>query len=256
MSATISDLAFKRERILVFFAITTLTSLAWWYMFHLDGKMRGMELGMHDPPSRSLAGFFLTFAMWAVMMVAMMLPSALQMIDTFAGLLKRRDNKDASHASLLFVTAYIVCWSFYSAVATSLQWWLQDSSLVSPMLVSAHPVLSATLLIAAGLYQLTPLKHACLSTCRSPMAFLVANWRNGKSGAIYMGMKHGTYCIGCCWSLMLLLFVGGVMSLVWIALLAAYVLVEKTMRDSGWFSKVAGVGAILWGISILAGNAV
>ena len=124
------------------------------------------------------------------------------------------------------------------------------------MLASASPILGGALLIAAGIYQFTPLKDACLSHCRTPMGFLIAEWRDGPRGALMMGMRHGLYCVGCCWLLMALLFVGGVMNLIWVAVITAYILIEKVAPARIWLSRIGGVAVLLWGLWLVAGAVV
>jgi len=141
--------------------------------------------------------------------------------------------------SYLFAAGYLLVWVEFSVLATALQWLLSRVGLLSPMMETTAPALGAALLLAAGIYQLTPLKRSCLAHCRSSAAFISENWIDGASGALRMGMRHGVYCLGCCWALMLLLFFGGVMSLAWIALLAIAVLVEKVLP----FGHVARMGA-------------
>jgi predicted metal-binding membrane protein len=175
-------------------------------------------------------GYWLTMLMmWWVMMVAMMLPSAAPMILLFEQMHRRADNEGTAAVRTAWLAAGYCCsWLLFSVAAVSLQYVLERSGLVHGMLMwSLDPYLSAALLAAAGLYQLTPLKHACLSHCRSPFSFLLGHWRSGPSGAFRMGLVHGAYCVGCCWFLMALLFVGGIMNLIWIGGLALFVLAEK-----------------------------
>lgn len=162
--------------------------------------------------------------MWAVMMAAMMLPSALPMVRAFADLSARGGEPGRSRA---FVVAYLLVWAAFSAAATGAQWLLQVAGWVSPMIVSTSAWLSAVLLLIAGVYQFSPLKRLCLSRCRTPLGFLLGEWRPGKAGAFAMGWRHGVWCLGCCWALMALLFVGGAMNLAWVAALTVAVAIEK-----------------------------
>jgi predicted metal-binding membrane protein len=187
--------------------------------------------------------------MWTVMMAAMMLPSATPMVLFFAALNRKRGE---GARSLYFVAAYLALWTAFSAAATTAQWALQSFGLVSPMIVSTSAVLSGALLVIAGLFQFTPLKHACLRACRSPLGFLMSDWNDGLLGAWRMGIRHGLYCLGCCWALMALLFVGGVMNILWIAALAALVAVEKLAPRGEQVARVLGCFIIGAGILRLA----
>jgi predicted metal-binding membrane protein len=190
----------------------------------------------------------LIFAMWWVMMVAMMLPSAAPMLLLFA----RVNRKDKSAGAPLVPTAlfaggYLLGWAGFCAVAAALQWGLESARLLSPMLVTTNRWLGAGILIAAGLSQFTPLKAMCLRHCRTPLGFLLGNWRSGRLGALRMGLEHGAFCLGCCWFLMALLFFGGVMNLYWIAGLAVFVLLEKTVPLGHWLGRLVGAVLVAWG---------
>lgn len=192
------------------------------------------------------------FVMWTVMMVAMMLPTAAPMTRAFAKLQHRPGEKAEGVwlTVLTFAGGYVAAWAAFSAVATGLQAVAVDLALLSPtaMKLISGPVAGAVL-IAAGIYQWLPLKHACLKRCRSPIGFLMTEWRDGPGGAFVMGWRHGLFCIGCCAALMALLFVAGVMNVVWIVGLAVYVLIEKTVPYGALLSRIAGValaGAGVW----------
>src|SRR5258706_3994937 len=192
------------------------------------------------------AGF--AFVMWTVMMVAMMLPSAAPVVLLFAAL-ERRQGRLGRTA--VFVAGYLVLWSAFSAGAAALQWALQLLAVTN----AAGPALGlfgAALVGAAGLYQLTPLKRACLAYCRSPIDALAGHWRPGRGGAFVMGAHHGLYCLGCCWLLMALLFVAGVMNLLWVALIALFVLAEKTLPRGELLGHVTGVALVAAGIGLIA----
>jgi len=196
----------------------------------------------------SVREFLLTFAMWAVMMVAMMVPPAAPMILLFGTVHRRR--REAGHAAVpttVFLLGYLAVWAAFSLLAVLAQWALHAAALISPMLVSTSPVLGAALLIGAGIYQWTPLKHACLAKCRSPLGFLLTEWRDGARGAFVMGVRHGAYCTGCCWALMALLFVGGVMNLLWVAAIAGFVLAEKVAPAGRAVGRIAGLVLVAWG---------
>jgi predicted metal-binding membrane protein len=152
---------------------------------------------------------------------------------------------------LVFAGGYVAVWTAFSIVATALQFALEKSTLLSPMMESASAALSGALLAAAGIYQWMPVKQACLARCRSPLEFMLMQWRPGTRGAFVMGVRHGIYCVGCCWALMLLLFVGGVMNMAWIAVLAAFIFLEKILPHGRWTGRIAGVILIAWGAAVL-----
>ena len=191
-------------------------------------------------------------AMWAVMMTAMMLPSAAPLLLIYLRMARNADARGVPLAPTgILALGYILAWCGFSVVAAVMQWALEEARLLSPMLQAANVWLGAGILIAAGAWQLTPIKAVCLRHCRSPIGFLTSHWRAGHWGAFRMGLSHGAYCLGCCWFLMALLFFGGVMNLYWIAGLAIYVLVEKTMPFGHWIGWVAGTGLIVWGLALL-----
>lgn len=196
----------------------------------------------------------LLFTMWAIMMVAMMLPSATPMIALFAGVSRGRRQRGQDWVpTTIFVAGYLLLWTAFAAVAALAQWGLHGAALLSPMMRATSPLLGGGLLVAAGVYQLTPLKRACLSHCRSPLGFLSAHWGEGVRGALRLGLRHGLYCIGCCAVLMTLLFVLGVMNLLWIAAITVFVLAEKVLPRGEWIGRAAGVLLMVWGIRVLAG---
>jgi predicted metal-binding membrane protein len=184
-------------------------------------------------------------AMWAVMMAAMMLPSALPMIRTFGNLSLRRGAPDHARA---FVGGYLLVWTVFSAAATGAQWLLQAAGWTNPMIVSTSAPLTAALLLVAGLYQFSPLKRLCLRGCRTPLAFVLGAWRPGARGAWAMGWQHGWLCVGCCWALMALLFVGGAMNLAWVAALSVAVAIEKMVPGGERIASVLGALLIVMGL--------
>lgn len=196
--------------------------------------------------------FLLMLVMWFVMMVAMMLPSAAPMILLFSAISKKNYENDGTIVpTSIFIMGYVVAWGGFSVVATFLQWRLEELALLTPMMKSASLPLGSALLFAAGVYQLTPLKHTCLQHCRSPIDYFGHRWRSGKIGALIMGLKHGLFCLGCCWVLMLLLFYGGIMNLMWIIGLAFFVLLEKVTPVGHWIGRFSGITLIIWATSIL-----
>ena len=206
------------------------------------------EMGMTMDMSWDAADVFFTFAMWAVMMVGMMAGSAAPVLLLFAAAHARRAERGGQLAVLMFGLGYITVWVGFSACAAFAQWVLHETALLSPAMKASSPYLAGTILIVAGTYQLTPWKGACLTHCRSPLGFLMTNWRDGQLGALRMGIRHGAYCLGCCWALMCVLFVVGVMNLIWVAALTALVLLEKIGPGGAIVARAAGVAMVLAGI--------
>jgi len=212
-----------------------------------------MDMDMMPDPSWDAGYMVLMFFMWWVMMVAMMLPSATPMILLSAALNRKSTPDRPPYGSAASFTAgYLIAWALFSAVAVAAQWALLEERAISGMLRSTSPYLSAGLLILAGAWQFTPWKRACLRHCRGPVEFLTVHRRPGNAGAALMGAHHGIYCLGCCWFLMVLLFVGGVMNLLWIAGLAFYVWMEKFLPRGDRVSPIAGVLLLAWGVAVLA----
>lgn len=261
-----------RRRALPLLGSLALCALAWFYLFVEASRMSGMQGATMDGMTGmdgmgglgapwTLGEWAYLCVMWSVMMVAMMLPSALPTILLVAGVDHNRRARSAAAPSTraaagitpLFVTGYLLAWTGYSVVAATAQWILHGTLLVSDAMVSASPVFSGGLLLAAGVFQFTPLKDRCISHCRSPLSFLMGHWREGRGGALTMGLHHGSYCVGCCWALMALLFVLGVMNLMWVTALAVIVLVEKTLPAHRWVSGAIGAALIGWGLVTLLG---
>ncbi len=253
---TVIESLARRDRTIVLAALGLLLVLAWAYtvVMALDGSEAEQHgrivLAAWKPWTATEAAFMLL--MWIVMMVAMMVPSSAPMLFAFARISRARGRGPSPiSASGAFLSGYLALWSAFSILATALQWLLHAAALLSPAMASASSAFSAALLITAGIYQFTPIKDACLSKCRMPIGFLLTEWRDGSRGAFVMGLRHGLYCVGCCWLVMALLFVGGVMNLLWIALLALVVLGEKALPFGQWTSRALGVAVIVWGTSLL-----
>ena len=221
-------LRYDRATLLVLVVLTPVISWAWIVVMARDmyGPMTGASAWMMtthwDAPH-----LLLLWAMWSVMMTAMMLPSAAPLILLYGAAARRSPQRTARRHTYALAAGYLAAWTTFSVAATALQRALASLLLVSPMMEAGSSRVTATLLVVAGVYQWTPLKHACLRTCQSPLGFLMTRWRAGWSGAFRMGLEHGSYCIGCCWALMLLLFAGGVMNVVVIVGLTAWVAFEK-----------------------------
>jgi predicted metal-binding membrane protein len=242
----------RRDRAVAAAALAAVAVLAWVWLLRMD---HSMAPGMAMPAGRafSLRDILFLFVMWAVMMTAMMLPSATPMILLIAGIERqRRERGHPAVSTTLFAAGYLLVWTGFSLAAALAQWALHNAALLSSSMASASPVLGGFLLVGAGVYQWLPLKSACLGHCRSPLHFLSGHWREGRGGALAMGARHGLYCLGCCWALMGLLFVAGVMNLLWVAAIAALVLVEKVTAAGPWVGRVAGLAMIGAGVWMLA----
>jgi predicted metal-binding membrane protein len=240
---TATEALLRRDRLIVGAGLIVICLLCWLYIIFGAGtgmSTAAMTTWQFPPPahvSSSVApwdsSYWIVMAlMWWVMMIAMMVPSAAPMILLYAQVYRHNQKQGQQDQSIVptaaFAGGYLIAWLVFSLVAVSLQWALEQAGLVHAMLMwSTNRVLSGSFLIAAGIYQLSPLKSVCLNHCRSPAMFLTRTWRKTHLGAFRMGLEHGLYCVGCCWFLMALLFVGGIMNLVWIAGLAVFVLVEK-----------------------------
>ena len=248
----------RRERLIVGGCLTAIVSLSWLYLLHLKSSMgmSGMNMpGMVMLDTQRWTGIDVLFllVMWAVMMVAMMVPSATPMIFAFLTVNRTRSVTNRQLVPIgIFVLGYLSVWTAYSAVATLAEWGLHQSALLSTSMASTSGALNGGVLIAAGVFQWTPLKRACLKGCRSPLSFLMSEWREGAAGAFVMGLRHGAYCLGCCWVLMALLFVAGVMNLFWVAVIALLVMAEKLLPKGEVLGKFAGAGLVAAGIVHIA----
>jgi len=265
----------RRDRLIVLAALAALAALAWAWLLGMgaapspdpaagdamDG-MPGMaghggmeELGP-SVAAWSAADFAAMAAMWSVMMVGMMIPAAAPMILIYARVGRKAEGGGTPFAPAgWFAAGYLLAWGGFALAATMLQWLLEQALLLAPMTASAGPRLGGLLLMVAGLYQWTPLKDSCLAQCQSPFLFIQRHggFRGDRSGALRLGLRHGAFCIGCCWALMLLLFVGGVMNLLWIAGIAAFVLTEKLLPLGRILSRLAGAAMAAAGIGLAAG---
>lgn len=272
MSDPALDRVLRRDRAIVLSAIAVIAGVAWAYVVWLAANMN-MEMrpiassatdmridmgmgGMLAPAFRpwTKADFAFMFVMWSTMMAGMMLPSVTPMVLLYAN----AGRKTADHGSPLaatgwFVVGYLVVWVGFSIAATVAQWQLSRLALLTQTMASADDLFGGTVLVAAGLYQFSPLKYACLAHCQSPLGFLIS--RGGFSasrwGSLKLGLDHGIVCVGCCWALMALLFVGGIMNLLWIAGLAIFVLIEKLVPSGRLASRVAGAAMTAAGLLLL-----
>jgi predicted metal-binding membrane protein len=238
---------FRGDRIALASCIVVITALAWAYLVYLRreaGMVMDMPWGARD--------LLFTFVMWSVMMVGMMGPTAAPVLFLFAGTRSGNAERGVSPGAIFFGLGYIAVWVGFSVFAALAQWGLHEAAQLSPMMAASSSRLAGASLIGAGLFQLTPLKRACLSHCQSPLGFLMSHWREGSSGAFQMGLHHGIYCFGCCWAVMLLLFVVGVMNLAWVAAIAAFILLEKIGPSGALVSRIGGALMIAIGVAFVA----
>ena len=227
------------ERWTLIGAVTAVTASGWGWMLYMEWMMRDMMRGGSSiawmPPPAGVGGwsgydFWMLFAMWAIMMVAMMTPSAVPMLRMYRVVQRNRSRQTLKIVPwMIFLVGYLASWTAFSAVISVVQWPLHEWGLLDPMMDSRSQLFSGILLIVAGLYQWTPWKDACLTLCRTPMQFLLARWKDGQAGALQMSFEHGLYCIGCCWALMLVLFAVGMMNMLWVAAITLFVIVEKAL---------------------------
>ena len=250
----------RREGLLLSASLCGIALLAWAYTIYEAHRMNAtgvcecMRMKMSGPelsswPTTTLLPLFL---MWAVMMIAMMLPSALPMILTFAAVAHNRQRLGRPFVpTSIFILGYIAVWSGFSLLAAVGQWVLHRHALLSASMASTSAWLGGTLLLGAGIFQFTPLKQACLTHCRGPLEFIMTRWREGHSGAFRMGLEHGVFCTGCCWALMALLFVAGVMNILWIAALTLLVCMEKMLPPRTQVSMATGLLLAAWGVFVI-----
>jgi predicted metal-binding membrane protein len=258
MTAELLTGVLRRDRAVVLACLAAVIAAAWAYLwFGVGLGMPAMEMGgrmMAMPPAWTPGYAALIFLMWAAMMAAMMLPTPAPTVLLVASLARRRSDAAGftPATALVFASGYLLVWFGISLVATSLQWALYRAGMLR--MAIANAAVAGVVMIAAGLWQWKPLKDTCLRHCRSPVGFLVGHWRPGIGGAAAIGMRHGLYCLGCCWMLMALLFVAGLMNFAWIAAIALFVLLEKTTPWGGRTPRVTGALLALWGVVVLVRN--
>jgi predicted metal-binding membrane protein len=240
----------RRDRAVLTGSLLLITLLAWAYTAREARSMA--ELCVHMDGPWTTADLGTTLLMWIIMMVAMMTPSAAPMVLVFAAFSEKRRRECRSYvSSFTFLSGYLAAWAAFSVAATAAQWVLHSVALLSPMMVSTSPYLGASLLVCAAVFQWTQLKRACLAHCRSPLGFFLAHWHSGRWGAFLMGLHHGAFCVGCCWALMALLFVAGVMNLLWVGILSAFVMAEKILPRGELVSRSASAVLLLIAFAIL-----
>ncbi len=252
---TLLEAALKHERMVTATLLVLIPLASWTWIAVMARDMYGTMLGSSAWMMTStwdVPHLLLLWAMWAVMMIAMMLPSAAPLILLYAGGLRTRAEPGAGRQLYAMATGYVLVWAIFSVGATVLQRLLSSTLLLTPMMEPATPAAAAAVLAIAGIYQLTPMKLACLRVCRSPLSYLMQHWRSGAAGAFRLGVDHGVYCLGCCWALMLVLFVVGAMNLAWVAALTVFILTEKFGRIGALVARVGGLAMIGAGAFVLA----
>jgi predicted metal-binding membrane protein len=246
--------ALLRDRVAIWSALAAVIALSWLYVYRQMGAMQGMtDITM---PAAYIpwnpADFALNMGIWWAMMPGMMLPSAAPMILTFATINRHKRRRGQPFVpTMVFMSGYLISWGLFGVFATLADWSLERAALISPMTGRLVPLLGAIVVIAAGIYQLTPLKAVCLTHCRSPFDFVLNHWRDGAIGALRMGLAHGLFCLGCCWFLMVLLFAAGIMSVLWMAAITVFVFVEKLFPAGEWIARISGVAMLGFGIYLV-----
>lgn len=252
----------NRARLLrapVWLGMAAIVTISWHYLDRMESGVlsNAGNAAPHHVMGKSggdLAELLMAFGMWAVMMVAMMLPTVVPSATVFSSLSDRREPGYSNAATTSYIVGYATSWVAFAAPAALMQWALTHALLLDGMARSTSTLLSSALLLTAGVYQWLPLKDACLFKCRSPLAFFMANWRDGKAGAFRLGLRHGAYCVGCCWALMAIMFVVGAMSIVWMGIIMVLVLGEKVIPASWQFDKALGVALVAAGLWLAAGK--
>jgi predicted metal-binding membrane protein len=262
---TVVERLATRERVIVVASLLAVAAAGWLWLLAAanapGGAMPGMEgmagmedmagMAMRPDPWTLLTGVSL-FVMWWIMMAAMMLPSAAPAVLLFAALeRRRRRGAGIGLAATAFAGGYLLTWALFSLAAVAVHWWLDSAGLLSPEMATTDAMIGGALLVATGLYELTPAKATCLTHCRSPLEWLGAHWRPGLSGALRMGIGHGLWCVGCCFMLMALLFYAGVMNLAWVAGLALYILAQKAAPGGPWIARAGGLALALAGVAVI-----
>jgi predicted metal-binding membrane protein len=243
-----------RDYLIVGGGLILIAAIGWIYMAYMAWAMSHMSLvQMWMPPPYlqpwAVLDFLMLVVMWSVMMIAMMVPSTIPMVMMFTAVNRNKRQRNQAYVpTFIFTLGYLVAWIGFSLLASGAQWQLHTAGLLDPMMNSNSRLLSGIVLVLAGVYQWTPYKEACLRQCRTPLGFLMSEWREGRAGALMMGVRHGLFCIGCCWALMLVLFAAGVMNMLWVLLIAVFVLLEKILSVARFIRIGSGLGLIVWGM--------
>ena len=254
-STSIANTVINRDRNIVLTGLAAVIVAATIYTVNMVQAYNGMAAAMlqhHDHAIHGNESFLNLFIMWTVMQVAMMSPTAIPMVLMHTRIERNRfPERSPVLRTTLFLFGYILVWAAFSAVFAWIQILLQSMTLLSPAMASTSPWLAGGILVAAGLFQFSKLKEVCLTQCRSPVTYFMLEWHDGDAGALLMGLKHGVHCVGCCWVLMALLFVAGVMNLLWMAIITVFVLIEKLTPKGDFFGRVSGAGMVIWGLAII-----
>jgi len=239
----------KKNQLIIFSGIVIITLLSWWYsvIMALDINEVGITICAPLSTSWSLADFSFVFLMWVIMMIGMMIPTAAPMILMYSHIKFKKKRHTIFYSTTAFLSGYLVAWVLFSGIAAGLQGFLQRHALLSSELASTSNLFGGILLVTTGIFQWTPLKQACLKNCRSPLGFMLTKWKEGLTGAFRMGFEHGAFCVGCCWFLMLLLFVTGVMNIFWGVIITLFVLIEKVAPFGDKIGKLAGIPLVFSG---------
>lgn len=252
------EAALRRQGLIITVCLLLLAAAAWWYTLDMAARMAASMADMATMGAHRMrlgpSDVATTFVMWTLMMVAMMLPAATPAVLIHAAARRQRQTGGLLTPTGLFVLGYLAAWTLFSLAATLLQWLLHDLALLTGAMAIESRLLAGTTLLAIGAYQWSPLKYACLRHCQSPIGFLFGHWREDPRGILGMGLRHGFYCVGCCWLLMLILFLVGVMNLVWVAGIALYVLAEKVLPVGRVLAQATGVLVIAVGIALIFGR--
>lgn len=239
------------DLLLLWGSLAGVVALSWWYIVGLAGEMSAMT-NMAMVTVWDARQFIAMFVMWVVMMIGMMVPTAVRAIYIYTSVARAaKQRKNPIAAISWFVVGYVLAWTFFSAAATIMQASLDSIGLLSGNMATPSALLGGGLFIAAGFYQLTPWKDACLQHCQAPASFLAGRFSSRARDAVLLGAHHGAYCLGCCWLLMALLFVGGVMNLLWIAAITGFVLLEKLLPARLFFRHLAAAALLVAGVFIL-----
>jgi predicted metal-binding membrane protein len=241
----------NNDRLIIFTGIVVVSLIAWTYMAEMSVSVEHLG-SVHAMHAWNFNDFVSHFSMWVIMMIAMMLPTAGPMILTFSFISRDRKQKEQPYVKTsIFVAGYLIVSVGYSLLVTLLQLWLQSKAVLTSVGASNSYLFSGIVLLAAGIFQWSKIKQSCLRFCRNPFNFLMTNWKEETSGALYMGLKHGLLCTACCWALMLLMFVGGLMNLLWMVVITAIILIEKVAPRGDIFAKTAGVVMAFAGIYLI-----